>query len=1040
MGSSVRLSVLVAAAAAAVVAALGFYGLSHRTATQVSPADTELAAIVRSTPTRPLKGRLSSDVVYRPTAIRMRAGDSADPGAPPEAFAHAARMQQQADARRDDLRHQHAYALSLLEIGRRDTAIDILRTVTAREPANAAAWNDLAAALYERGSPENLVAALDAVQRSLRLAPTPAAHFNRAMTLASIAMPADTVDVASAQYFAGDERSAWAEELRALRRRIPPAALADSERIAAALTAPTTPREDIDSLVADDPEAVRTVLETRLLADWASACLRRTPSAAEAAARAHRTADALARRTGDRLYANLAADLGVPSCARDDRRALARAIQSYASGRLAYDGERAAEAASAFAAALDGFAALRSPMAAPTRLYLAIDAYYRGDLARSLAALESLRRDGERRGFRFLVARVEWMQGVAFVSQARHSDARAAYESALARFHQLGDRQSAAAVEALLAQPCERLGDYSAAWSHHAASLREFGRLPLRRRHTTLVGAARAALAQDRAGAGTVFADAAVDNARRWGRAGAEIEALLLRARAMAALDERATAEDTLRAAGDRLARVADPLLRGRFASEILLAEADLRVRTDPRGAIDAVERVLPRLADTGMAYERARAYLAKGRAAANAHDTATAEDSLTRGVAVVEDQRLLLNPVARISAFDQVWDLYGELIRVQADARRAVDALATADRSRVRSLIDAIHSEHTSSDVAAAARRLPPGAVMLYFISLPDELLLWTISAERIELDRSPIARTSLADLVRRSVEASRAVPESIRDTTALYDALIGPARERLVAARMLLIVPDGPLHDLPFAALRNGATGRLLIEDHAISIAPGLRLLQTIRPAAGSRRTLRGDDVLLVSAPDTMDGSRPLPRLDGAHDEIAALRGMFQGAAVLEGADATPARFATEASTHPVVHYAGHAIVNREFPELSRLVMGDRRHPVAWTAAEIARESFRAADLVVLAACDTAAGPVLRGEGALNLARPFLAAGARSVVASLWPVPDREASAFFRVFYQRLQAGATPSEALQAAQISALKSGMAPSTWAAFVLVGSS
>jgi CHAT domain-containing protein len=110
--------------------------------------------------------------------------------------------------------------------------------------------------------------------------------------------------------------------------------------------------------------------------------------------------------------------------------------------------------------------------------------------------------------------------------------------------------------------------------------------------------------------------------------------------------------------------------------------------------------------------------------------------------------------------------------------------------------------------------------------------------------------------------------------------------------------------------------------------------------------------------------------------------------------------------------------------------------------------------ADLVVLSACDTASGPIVRGEGVQSLANAFVEAGARSVIASLWKVADQDAAEIMKAFYRsHLDRGEAPSVALRRAKLEYRKSHQLrgerptrgpgaiaahPCSWAAFVFVG--
>ena len=97
--------------------------------------------------------------------------------------------------------------------------------------------------------------------------------------------------------------------------------------------------------------------------------------------------------------------------------------------------------------------------------------------------------------------------------------------------------------------------------------------------------------------------------------------------------------------------------------------------------------------------------------------------------------------------------------------------------------------------------------------------------------------------------------------------------------------------------------------------------------------------------------------------------------------------------------------------------------------------------AELTVLSACQTALGKEIKGEGLVGLAHGFMAAGSKSVVASLWKVDDRATAILMADFYQlMLQKGMTPAAALRAAKLKMMrdKQWSAPYYWAGFELQG--
>jgi CHAT domain-containing protein len=145
------------------------------------------------------------------------------------------------------------------------------------------------------------------------------------------------------------------------------------------------------------------------------------------------------------------------------------------------------------------------------------------------------------------------------------------------------------------------------------------------------------------------------------------------------------------------------------------------------------------------------------------------------------------------------------------------------------------------------------------------------------------------------------------------------------------------------------------------------------------------------------------------------------------------------TDLSRHGVIHFAAHAVVDERHPDRSAILLAPGSHEEdGWLqVGEIAALDLDG-QLIGLSACQTADGALLRGEGVLNLARAFFQAGARAVVASLWPLRDEEAAWLFDTFYARVVRGHTAAEALRDTQREAIRRGFPAAAWASLVLIG--
>ncbi len=258
------------------------------------------------------------------------------------------------------------------------------------------------------------------------------------------------------------------------------------------------------------------------------------------------------------------------------------------------------------------------------------------------------------------------------------------------------------------------------------------------------------------------------------------------------------------------------------------------------------------------------------------------------------------------------------------------------------------------------------------------------------------------------------------------------------------MVLVLDKGLHDLPFACLEDRETGRYLLEDHEIALAPSATLYVQTAPRRAPRA---GTEILLVGNPEfDRDLFPTLSLLPGAAAETSAIAGLYalRELRLLAGEDADKSSFLELAPLSRRIHLAGHAVANESNPLLSMLVLApEGEDPGLLYAWEIYQMDLARTELVVLAACDTGSGPAA-GEAVVNLARAFLAAGVRDVVASLWEVGDETTSSLFRVFHHHLLAHPDPVTALRQAQLSLLHghdpASRSPEVWGAFAVIGAS
>jgi CHAT domain-containing protein len=386
--------------------------------------------------------------------------------------------------------------------------------------------------------------------------------------------------------------------------------------------------------------------------------------------------------------------------------------------------------------------------------------------------------------------------------------------------------------------------------------------------------------------------------------------------------------------------------------------------------------------------------------------------------------------------------------------------------------------------DAARLQQAVGPDTVLLQYSLGESASWVWVVTPERVQAvqlaGRATIeaaARRALARLEKHSPDPA------LRPSTAELDELaalvLAPVADSLDRPRIALAL-DGALQFVPFAALpARGADGGVapLLAQHEVIEVPSMSALGMSALAASARgaapaerKTLAvfADPVLEASDPRLAKAARPEQPLVAAADGFAArssagvelgrlLSTGYEGetiASLVADKGKLLARgFAAnrdavlnaDLADYRYIHFATHGLVDARYPGLSALVLSQfdaQGRPLdGFLRLNDIYNLKLGADLVVLSACDTALGREVRGEGLIGLTQGFITAGARTVVASLWQVPDRATAELMRNFYHfMLDEGLAPAAALRKAQLAsaAQRRWSDPYFWGAFVLVG--
>jgi CHAT domain-containing protein len=276
---------------------------------------------------------------------------------------------------------------------------------------------------------------------------------------------------------------------------------------------------------------------------------------------------------------------------------------------------------------------------------------------------------------------------------------------------------------------------------------------------------------------------------------------------------------------------------------------------------------------------------------------------------------------------------------------------------------------------------------------------------------------------------------PAFLKQAQTLHSWLIEPLLPHLHQINTLIIVPDGALRTIPFAALHDGQ--QFLIQQYALAITPGLCLSQP-QPLRQKEKT-----ILLSGLSEAVQGFSALPC---AKSELETIQNLFETTdkPLLLNRQFTIPTLQSELAQkgHSIVHIASHGQFSGNLDKTFILTYDDK---LSLNKLEqimrLATIKGKPVELLTLSACETAVGD---DRAALGLAGVALKAGVKSALASLWKVDDIATQAIIIEFYRQLQHNAMSKvKALQKAQTMMLTdkryaAHQHPYFWSAFLLIG--
>jgi CHAT domain-containing protein len=384
------------------------------------------------------------------------------------------------------------------------------------------------------------------------------------------------------------------------------------------------------------------------------------------------------------------------------------------------------------------------------------------------------------------------------------------------------------------------------------------------------------------------------------------------------------------------------------------------------------------------------------------------------------------------------------EQLRPEEKSSERLDTLQKKAQSHEKELLRTLRElparerENTTLEVASELSvqqlqsALPPGTSLVEYFSAGDRLLAAVINLDEIRiLPVTVLPRvTHILQLLRFQLSKFRMGSEHVRKfedpllratqshLESLYEELIAPLRQ-YCRGKGLIIVPHGPLHFLPFHALRSGE--EYLCDAFTISYAPSASVFFACQEKPASTST--GSLVFGIAderAPQILE-------------EAQSVASLLPHSSLLTGSEATSSVLREKGPHTGLLHIATHGVYRQDNPMFSGIRLGD-----GYLNLFDLYQMRLNANLVALSGCATGMSFVAAGDELLGLQRGLFYAGASTLLLSLWDVHDQSTSELMQLFYGEYLRSGEMVGALQHAMQQLRQQNPHPYFWAPFVLVG--
>ncbi len=434
------------------------------------------------------------------------------------------------------------------------------------------------------------------------------------------------------------------------------------------------------------------------------------------------------------------------------------------------------------------------------------------------------------------------------------------------------------------------------------------------------------------------------------------------------------------------------------------------------------------------------------------------AEKLLIKGIETRESLRINLGDREKIAIFETQKNSY-PLLQQTLIAQNKIDtAIEISERGRARAFVELI-AQHFDKQIDIK----PPNiseikqvaikekATLVEYSFVADAIYIWVVSPTgKINFVKQEIEEKEIKELVvksRREITTLKVNNSKENQLQKLHEILIKPIEKYLPKNPQdkVIFIPQNELFLVPFVALQDSSQ-KYLIEKHTILTATAIQALQLSEEIVDNRRlnsTSSKDKILVVGNPEMPTIMSPigiqekLPSLPGAYQEALSISQILNTIPIT-GREATETFIKEEMEKSRIIHLATHGLLDdfgTGIPGAIALTPTQSDNGFL-TTQEIFNLNLEA-ELVVLSACNTGRGKIT-GDGIVGISRSFRAAGASSLIVSLWDIPDNETKFLMNEFYAMMDQDLDKASLLRQAQLKTKEKYPQPIYWASFTIFG--